>query len=98
MTLALYASPLLGEWERPADAYLYPSGEPPAESHEGPAAATRGWCVWEAAAAARAKLRLLVVLGDESRGEPWWTPALGSFRRGEVCALRVQPTLTLTLP
>ena len=35
---------------------------------------------------------------DESRGEPWWTPALGSFRRGEVCALRVQPTLTLTLP
>ena len=40
----------------------------------------------------------LVVLGDESRGEPWWTPALGSFRRGEVCALRVQPTLTLTLP
>ena len=33
-----------------------------------------------------------VVVGDESRGEPWWTPALGSFRRGEACELRVKPS------
>ena len=32
------------------------------------------------------------MVGDESRGEPWWTPALSSFRRGEACELRVKPS------
>jgi len=41
----------------------------------------------------QAETEATVVVGDESRGEQWWTPALGSFRKGEACELTVLPRL-----